>query len=248
MVLPVLQGGRRRAITIRQLLSQLSLFLLVLIIFFSATTLFAYYTQQAHWQQQAVNWHRVLQLLDLRDENTLATWFSSILFLTASVGFVLLGWGKSKTYTINFFSRFSFQVTALALCALSADEVGSFHETVGSWFERKVIVWDGLQGMGFSWLLIFAPFALAILILCGQQLYKLINTLPDLSARRYSRALLILACILLPSVLILEALQGYWIFTKQGETVFTCLEEMFELLGMYSLFLVTLIIARQHQL
>ncbi|MEK7989907.1 MAG: hypothetical protein VSS52_002775 [Thiotrichaceae bacterium] len=218
-----------------------------MIIFFSATTVFAYYSQQAHWQQETVNWHRVLQLFDLRDENTLATWFSSILFLIASVGFVLLGWGQSQTYTLSFFGRFSLQITALGLCLLSADEVGSFHETVGSWFERKVIVWDGLQGMGFSWLLLFSPFALFGLIICGQQLYKLMKNLSK-TVRWHSMILLSLACVLLPSVLILEALQGYWILTKQGETVFTCLEEMFELLGIYSLFLLALIIARQHQL
>lgn len=218
--------------------------LLILIIFFSATTLLAYYTQQASWQQNIVNWHRVLQLFDLRDENTLATWFSSILFFIASLGFMLLGWGKSQTYDITRFGRLGFQIIALALCFLSADEVGSFHETVGSWFERKVIVWDGVQSMGFSWLLFFAPLALFVLIICIQQLLPLIKKLPD--NRGYN--LLILACICLPGVLVLEALQGYWIYTQQGETVLTCLEESFELLGIYSLFLITLIIARQHQL
>ncbi|WP_353572110.1 hypothetical protein [Candidatus Albibeggiatoa sp. nov. BB20] len=187
-------------------------------------------------------------MLDLRDENTLATWFSSIVFFIASIGFVLLGWGQSPTYKLSVFGRFSFRIIALALCLLSADEVGSFHETVGSWFERKVIIWDGLQGMGFSWLLLFSPFAILGLILCGWQLSQLIKHLPEISVRWRSAGLLLLACALLPSVLILEALQGYWIFTKQGATILTCFEEMFELLGIYCLFLVTLIIARQHQL
>ncbi len=225
---------------------QLALPLLILIIFFSATTLFAYHSQQTDWQQTSINWHRVLQLLDLRDENTFATWFSSVIFLIASTGFVLLGWGK--TNNISEFGHFSFRLTAIALCLLSADEVGSFHETVGSWFERKVIFWDGVQGMGFSWLLLFTPIALLTLMICGQQLYKVIKALPDIRSRQRSYYLLLLACLLLLSVLILEALQGYLIFTQQGETILTCLEEIFELLGIYSLFLISLIIARQYQL
>lgn len=234
--------------TIRQLLTYLAFPLFLLILFFSITTAFAYYTQQADWQQTSVNWHRVLQLFDLRHENTLATWFSSIVFLSASLGFILLGWGRSQTYAIPYFRRLSFQAIALALCFLSADEVGSFHETVGSWFERKVIIWEGVHGMGFSWLLIFAPFALFAFTVCIWQLSVVIKSLPEYRARWNAMALLVLAYFLLPAVLGLEALQGYWILTKQGETFSTTLEETFELLGIYSLLLITLIISKQYKL
>jgi len=234
--------------TVRQLLTSLVPILLALIFLFSITTAFAYYTQQADWQQTSVNWHRVLKLFDLRHENTLATWFSSVVFLTAGIGFVLLGWGHAQTYIISRFRRLSFQAIAVALFFLSADEVGSVHETIGSWFERKVIIWEGVHGMGFSWLLIFAPFALFAFGICIWQLSAVIKSLPEYQARWNATALLILACFLLPSVLGLEALQGYWILTKQGETFSTSLEEAFELLGIYSLFITTLIIARQYKL
>lgn len=233
-------------IKLRLFLEYLILPLFVLMLIFSATTFLAYYVQQANWQQEVVNWQRVLELFDLREENTLATWFSGVLFLFASISFILLGWGQSASYILSHIQSFGLKIIALALCLLSADEIASVHETVGSWFERKVIAWDGVHGMGFSWVILFGPLFIAILIWCVMIIINLIKQLDEQKSQ--AGILLLIASISLPGVLLLELYQGYLVYTGQGQTILTCVEEMLEMLGIYSLFLIALIIARQHQL
>lgn len=221
--------------------------LLLLIVFFSFTTLTAYVFKDLQGGG-TVNWHRVLELFDLREENSVATWFSSSLFLTTALGFGLLGWGQSVHYFPGINARYLYRLTAFALILVSADEVGSVHETVGSWFERKIILWEAGKGMGFSWLILFAPFALLLLFTIFYHLSQLIRQLPTLTLQTSSKTMLYVATFSLVGVLLLEGLEGYFILINAPNTILPCFEEILELVGMYSLFLVTIYSAKQFYL
>ncbi|MDM8559978.1 hypothetical protein [Candidatus Parabeggiatoa sp. HSG14] len=214
----------------------------------------AYLTQGSEWQRIfGINVHRILELLDLREENTLATWFSSIIFLAVGIGFLLLGWGSSTTFTISRLTRFIFQLTMVGAIFLSADEVGSIHETTGKWIRRlinQLFIDAPSDDKGFFWLLLFAPVAMIGLIATAFMLYKTIANMPINHnwQRQLAYFALLTALVCLPGVFVLELFEWYSHSINQGVTIFTCVEEMFEMIGMYSLFVCAILIARQHQL
>lgn len=245
-------------LSVQKVLEKLCIPLLGLIIFFTLTTFAAYWADQSHWERfLSINWARVFQLLDLRAEQTSATWFSSILFLITAMGFALLGWGRSEHYQIRSIERYLFKLASLALCALSVDEAASIHETIGIWFERQSTLLNdtafeyiSASTTGFSWLLIFSPIFLLGLAILVALLYRLIRTLPDKKQRLPAYYYLILALLCLPSVLVLEAWQAhfYALGIAEEQLFAPCLEEACELLGMYFLLRSVLITTKFYQL
>ncbi len=213
-------------------------------LFFVITTFLSYISYAYEFQRLFdINIHRVLVLLDLRKENTLATWFSSILFLMTGLAFVLLGW--SANFKIANWQRFIFKLTAIGAVLLSADEVASIHETTGKWGKRiaeDLISFLPVDERGFVWVLIFAPIAIVGLIATVIALSKVINQ----NYQRIATVALWLAVFCLPAVFIFEIFE--WIFYSEKLKVLGCWEEVFELLGMYSLFICALLIARQNKL
>ncbi|MCK5877706.1 MAG: hypothetical protein KAG43_08720 [Candidatus Marithrix sp.] len=186
-----------------------------------------------------INIHRILVLLDLRKENTLGTWFSSILFLITGLAFVLLGWGSS----FKIWQQFIFKMTAIGAVLLSADEVASIHETVGKWIKRAVedlFTFLPTDERGFVWVLFFAPIAIAGLIATVVALQKVINSQPKAVWALW------IAVLCLPSVFVFEILE--WVLYSERLKILGCWEEMFELLGMYSLFVCAVLIAGKNKL
>lgn len=218
---------------------------------FSLLTLSAYLTQDANWNRfLGINWHRILQLGDLREENTLATWFSSILFFCASASFVLLGWGNDTQFQPTRFQRSVFQLAALATCVLSADEVGSVHETVGTWVDHSAALLEGtpIYGLGYPWLL-SSPFVtafFAVIVYCLVQ-----QTKPNSISYRQGiaiRGLLWTAMITLPCVFVFEFIEAYLGYLRQKETFFPVVEETLELSGMFCLLTANTLLARHFRL
>ncbi|HHB92424.1 MAG TPA: hypothetical protein ENK59_04330 [Thioploca sp.] len=182
-------------------------------------------------------------MLDLRKENTLATWFSSILFLITGLAFVLLGW--SANFKIANWQRFIFKLTTIGAVLLSADEVASIHETIGKWLKRAtedLITFLPVDERGFVWVLLFAPIAIAGLIATVIALFKVSQN----SQRTASSIALWIAVLCLPTVFAFELFE--WIFYSEKIKVLSCWEETFEILGMYSLFICALLISRQNKL
>jgi len=239
---------------IHSLLAKLAIPFLLITIFFIVTTFLAYFTHGSEWHRVwGINFHRVLELLDLREENTLATWFSSMVFLAVGIGFLLLGWGYSSNYSISRLTRGIFKLATIGAILLSADEVASIHETVGKSFGRfigKLFVGAPTDDKGFFWVPLFAPIALIGLIAVAIMLHKIIANMPtSRDWQRYSAYLAILiAFMCLPGVFVLELLEWHLSVLNQGVTILTCFEETFEMFGMYSLFFGTMLIARQYQL
>ncbi|MDM8568437.1 hypothetical protein QUF50_02770 [Thiotrichales bacterium HSG1] len=207
------------------------------------TTFLSYLTYTYEFQRVFdINIRRVLVLLDLRKENTLATWFSSMLFLMTGLAFVLLGWGSN----FKNWQRFIFKLTAVGAVLLSADEVASIHETVGKWIQRALedlITFLPIGGGGFVWVLLFAPIAIAGLIATVIALHQIVKF------QRKAAIALWIAVLCLPAVFMFEILE--WMlhsFQSEKLKILTCWEEMFELLGMYSLFICAVLIAGRHKL
>lgn len=208
-----------------------------LAIFFIVTTFLAYFAGHGEFRVFQVNWHRVLQLLDLREENTIATWFSSILFLAVSLAFLLLGWSTTPQFVISQQARWWFRLSAIGTCLLSADEIASFHETVGKWFARFMHqrLDTPIDEKGFSWILLFAPVALFAFSVMASYLFQTLKTLPR-EKRQYAQFALVTAFLSLPSVFGFELLEAYFTYTQHIRTTLPCFEETAEVIGMYSVF------------
>jgi len=232
-------------------LNKLAIPLLIFCLFFILTTFLAYFYAIGGEQRfLSFNLHRILKLLDLREENTLATWFSSVLFLVTGLSFMLLGWGQGQFFTISTFTRRIFQMSAIGACYLSADEMASIHETFGHWLARIVNSEVGapIDTHGFSWVLLFAPVGIFMLLWLATLLYRLIAQMPIDQARNQAKFALLGALIFLPGVFALEMIQAYLAYVKLGSNIFPCFEEMFEVFGMYGLFLTTTTISTHYQL
>lgn len=238
---------------LRTLLNKLALPLFALLLFFAITTFLAFLTQDAHWNRfLGLNWHRIFQLLDMRQEESVGTWFSSILFLTTALSFILLGWGKFTHLPLSSPTRLIFRLTAIGACVISADEVGGIHETVGKRLGQVInqAAQMPIDEKGFSWILLFAPVALACLAWLGYSLRQLIVPLAS-KQRNQLYILLWTALLLLPSVFFWEALAGYFDYQRllaEKELVFLCFEETSEVLGMYCLFLTATMLAKVYRL
>lgn len=212
----------------------------------------AFFTQgTGEFRVFGINLQKILELMDLREENTLATWFSSIVFLLVAAAFVPLGWSTSSQFTISLWTRKIFQLTAIGACLLSADEVASVHETVGGWLSRIVNHLAGipLDTRGFSWLLPFIPIALTGLFLLIYPLRRLILQLSiDAWQKKQLQFALWLAVLALPSVFLCEFLEAYFSYYYHKSTIFNCFEESFEIVGMYCLFLCAVLITEKYEL
>lgn len=232
------------------LLEKLILPVFLLCLFFCFTTLLSHLTQDANWNRfLSINWHRIVELLDLREENTIATWFSSLVFFLTSLSFVLLGWGNAPNYNPNAQQRLIFKLAALASCALSADEVGSLHETAGSWADRSMgLLQDTpIYGMGYPWLLL-SPIIVLVFVIIVFNLFQVTKSVNSPQETVKIRALLWASIVILPSVFVFEFMEAYLGYLKQKNTFFPVVEETLEVIGMFSLYCANILLARYYRL
>jgi hypothetical protein len=228
--------------------------LLLVSLLFISTTFCAFFIESADLSSVAgINVHRALKLVDLRQEITLATWFSSIVFLAAGVSFILLGWGSSPAFKISRWARFVFQISAIGAILLSADEAASIHETAGKWFQRVVSESAGhapVLNQGYFWIILYAPFLLGSSFALALALRRAIATMPINygKQRRSAYLALLIAIVCLPSVVLFEISEWWLASHDQATTILPCFEEMAEVIGMYCLLLCALLIARQFRL
>lgn len=176
-----------------------------------------------------------------------------MIFLSVGLAFLLLGWSSSPHFTISRSTRFVFQLATIGAIYLSADEVASIHETVGKSFKRlleKLFTEIPTDDKGFFWIPLFAPIALIGLIAVIFMLHKVLANMPTKRAWQSYTAYfaLFVALVCLPGVFLFELFEWHLTSLKQDVSFLTCWEETFELLGMYSLFLCAILIARQYRL
>ncbi len=174
---------------------------------------------------------RILRILNLRWENTLGTWFEGVLFLITAMSFAVFGWSKVENAALPKLTKYIFRLMALAFCFLAVDEVASIHELVGRVTEKTtgVLEQTPIDQYGFSWILIYGPVCIIVLILITKIFLKLIRHLPD-TDKKISRTILyatVICAFLLP---LFEVVEGYLAFLGHKETILLCFEESFELL------------------
>ncbi|OUD14060.1 hypothetical protein TPSD3_06900 [Thioflexithrix psekupsensis] len=232
------------------MLEKLILPIFLLCLLFCLTTVFSHLTQDANWNRfLAINWHRIVELLDLREENTIATWFSSIVFFLTALSFVLLGWGHAPHYHPHSQQRLIFKLAALATCLLSADEVGSLHETAGSWADRSLTLLQDtpIYGMGYPWLLL-SPIIVLVFAFIVFNLFQITALVNQVQETVKIRALLWAAIVILPSVFVFEFMEAYLGYLRQKNTFFPVIEELLEVMGMFCLYMANILIARYYRL
>jgi len=174
----------------------------------------------------------VFELLDLRKERNLATWFESVLLLICAASFVpLVGLAERLADGRRTF-RWLFLLFAVGCVYLSADESAMIHEKVGTLFERATGVTEGsaIDGRGFSWLLVFGPIALGGLCLIPFTLGRVISGMPVETRRKRAAWLLLVGMVLcVPAVLVLEWLEACTVGRVGLAMTLTAFEESLEL-------------------
>ncbi len=181
----------------------------------------------------------MLYKVDLRAEKNLATWFQSVMFLLVGLSFVPMaetaGQGGSRRLASAFFL-----LVAVGCVGLSADEAVGIHERIGVHLESATGLLDdtGVEKRGFSWVLVYGPVALLVLGFVTREMLAAIRRMPGApSSRRLTRAILGAALLAVPSILVLEVIQGFTWSRGTPDTIFPCFEEAAEVIALSCLLL-----------
>lgn len=107
-------------------------------------------------------------MFDLKHEGTIATWYSSLLFLMAGLSFVPMGW-LDPNRSREKIPVWIFRVNAFAFTFFSLDEMVSIHERIGVIIEKVI---PGLPVIrpdqpGLSWVFVYGPIVLVGVLLSG---------------------------------------------------------------------------------
>lgn len=195
----------------------------------------------------------VFSKLDLRHEFNLASWFQSTLFLVCAATFALLGWSRPADERVSLprFARYVAQIGAVACVFFSADEMLMLHERMGILLEEGTGIGKGtaIEGLGFSWVLVYAPLALAGAYLVLRMVKCLLERIPDEPPmrRRLSRFLWIIV-LGVPALLALEATEALSFLQFGGAGYLTCVEEGVEILILWAVFRSNVLFAEGYQL
>jgi hypothetical protein len=223
---------------IRELLHLLLWPLTGLCLFFSLQMFAAYYTQG---MSSALDY--VMNLIDLREERTFGTWFQSLLFVLTGLSFFMV----SRHPALPRFGKTVLILMSLGFCFLSADEALSLHEFMGYHLEQITgIVQDtAMEQRGYSWVLLYAPAAVAVFAMIFCIYRPVLNTSPDPAVRR----LFALAWISVAVVMVFEMAEGLAFLARTDQlSVLPCIEETFELAALMLFYSANLRIAEKAEL
>jgi hypothetical protein len=222
---------------IRELLRLLFWPLIILCLVVITQSFFAYYTQGLSTLLDYLN-----AIIDLREERTIGTWFESILFVITGLSFFLV----SRHPALSKFGKTLLILMALGFCFLSADEALVLHEFMGYELEQVTgIVKDtALEQRGFSWVLIYAPAALAVFSLVSCQYRRMTKTSPE----RAAGICWLLAWVAVELVVLFEVAVGWSILQHAEVHIFACFEEAMELVFIMLFYSANLLIAEQSEL
>src|ERR671938_1885834 len=187
------------------------------------------------WGQEG--YLEALRIFDVGEERSIPTWFESIQFLLCSVLLAVIAFAKKQRndrYSLHW------SVLSIILLLLSLDEVASIHEAIGQQSERLLHSTTGLTPGGaikFFWVVPGAIFVFIVLL-------AYLRFLADLPrSTRYS--FLFAGALFVLGALGLEMLSAQVSSSSEGIANFfgsavpkimiglqTCVEEMFEMLGL----------------
>ncbi len=185
----------------------------------------------------------LLGIVDLREERTIGTWFETLLFALTGLTFFLV----SRHPALPAIGKILLVLTALGFCFLSADEALALHEFMGYQLEQATGMVDdtALAERGYSWVLLYAPAALALFGLLLFFYHRIFRTLEKTAAR----TLFFAGWAAVGAVVFFEAIEGWSVFSRtDGLAMLTCFEEMFELTALLLLYTANLRIAEEADL
>ncbi len=222
---------------IRELLRLLFWPLVGLCILVGAQAFFAHYTEGMSKLLDYIN-----AVIDLREERTIGTWFETLLFVWVGLSFFLI----SRHPALPKYGRNLFVLIALGFCFLSADEALVLHEFMGYELEQVTgIVKDtALEQRGFSWVLIYAPAALAVFGVLVGLYYRILKV----SANKRAGVCFLLAWVAVGLVVLFEVIDGWSILERVDLSIIPCFEEFFELVFLMLLYYANLLIAEEAEL
>lgn len=222
---------------VRELLRLLLWPIIIVCILISAQAFFAHFTQGQSRLLDYLN-----GIIDLREERTVGTWFETLLFALVGVSFFLV----SRHPELPKFGKPLLVLMALGFCFLSADEMLSLHEFMGYELEQATgIVKDtALDQRGFSWVLIYAPVAMAVCGLVSVQYFRMTKD----SWNRAASICYLLAWMFIELVVLLEIADGWSILARSEFRILPCFEESFELVFLILFYSANLLIAEEAEL
>jgi hypothetical protein len=224
-------------VKIRELLRLLLWPLIGLCILVSAHTFFAQYTQGSSRLLDYLN-----GIIDLREERTVGTWFETLLFAVTGMSFFLV----SRHPKLPMFGKVLLVLMALGFVFLSANEMLSLHEFMRYELEQATgIVKDtSLDQRGYSWVLLYAPAALAVCGLVSGFYYRMTKD----SWNRAASICYLLAWMAVELVVLGEMIDGWSILEHLNLSYTSCFEESFELVFLMLFYCANLLIAEEADL
>ncbi len=152
--------------------------------------------------------HIILYMLDLKHEGTIATWWSSLLFLMAGLSFVPMGWPRPGQYQEKI-PIWIFRLNAFAFTFFSLDEMVSIHERIGVMIEKmtKTLPVIRPEQPGLSWVFVYGPIVLVGIITIGYAYARYFNAAYGSMLRGFVWILL-LALVCVPVIILMELAGG----------------------------------------
>jgi hypothetical protein len=212
-------------------------------------TLVSFVARVAMYMWGVEGYLQPLRIFDVGEERSIPTWFESILFLLCSILLAVVTVAKKRR---NDRYRLHWGVLSIILLLLSLDEVASIHEAIGQQSERLLHSITGLTPSGaisFFWVVPGTIFVVIVLL----AYLRFLADLPR-STRRlflFAGALFVLGALglemLTAQVMSSSGSIANWVASSSGGMVGqesasaipkilkglqTCVEEMFEMLGL----------------
>jgi len=175
----------------------------------------------------------ILYHLDLTHDFTIASLFMSFVILICSFTFFLMGWGDREKLKITFAQQVIMKLFSGIMLLLSVDEILNLKFKMGQNIEDITGFMKGtrLENLGYSWLLVYLPFALIGTIIFSIFFNKLIKSIRNIRQRSFAYRYLLSVIILMSVYYLLILYRAYLIWSGNSLGFMLYIEE-FSKLGM----------------
>ncbi len=178
--------------------------------------------------------NKILKVLDLNKEGTIAIWFAIFIWIICGLSFSTIGFSSNGNYGISKSQRILLIFSGLFICLVSFDKIFHFHLMI----DLRVINILGIfspslrKDSPYYWLfLIIIPAFIYIFISIILVYIKLIKGIKKNELRKTTLIFLFSALICIPLEVGLDMLQGFYWYEGQKHTIFNSFEAMVELAG-----------------
>ena len=193
------------------------LLILLMIIIFSFMSYFFGFQLTLVKDRGVLMWiiHGVFYQLDFTHDLSLATWFISFIILVIASGFFLIGWGDREKLKISTTRQWFIRLFSVIAFILSADEILLLRDQLGKKIEDTTGLLDkiNVEHLGYSWLFVYIPLALAGMIVFIFVFNKLINNIKSVNHKFFINRYLSSIIILVPLYFILAFIGRYMLMS-----------------------------------